>query len=276
MDAVRRTALVVCAAAILVSAATTSAQEFRVFTKVYDTASPEGPTVPVSTSTTMFHAGRVYDYVSPAGELVVLDLANRKVTLFDTKRRVSTTVDFDEIVHLLKRSREETLEYLDELELEPGGKESTALLRFHLDPTFEESYDAEKQRLTLSSDHLVYRATCTELDEPEHLDAYLRYADWAARLNHVVHPHSPFPAARLRLDDALRERGRLPVQVELERRAAGEAPRTLKAVHLIHWNLNPTDRRKIHYWSTLLRDEKSTRNVGFREYQEAVLTATSR
>ena len=275
MVAVR--ALVVAALAVPFLAAVDRAagQEFRVFTKVYGSAVPGGAVEPVSTSTTMFHAGRVYDYVSPAGELVVLDLANRSVTLLDTGRRVSTTVDFDEIMHHLKRSREETLAYLGELEKEPGGRESTSLLRFHLSPKFEEAFDSAEQRLTLASDRMVYRATCTEIDEPSHLDAYLKYADWVARLNHVVHPHSPYPEARIRLDEALRKHARMPTQVELELRPPGESPRTFRAVHRIHWDLNATDRKKIHYWSSLLRDEETTRKVGFREYQEAMLTAKS-
>ncbi len=247
-------------------------QEFRVFTKVYASGVP-GEVEPVSTSTTMFHAGRVYDYLSPAGELVVLDLANRQVTLLDTGRRVSTTVDFDEIMHLLKRSREEATAYLSELEQEPGGRESASLLRFHLSPKFEEVYDTKERRLTLAADRMVYRVSCSEVEEPAHLDAYLKYADWIARLNHVVHPHSPYPEARIRLDEALRKHGRIPTQVELELRPPGESPRTLRAVHRIHWDLNATDRRKIHYWSSLLRDEEATRKVGFREYQEAMLTA---
>lgn len=251
-----------------------AAQEFRVMTRIQDLASPSANDEPISTSTTLFHAGRVYDYVAPAGELIVIDHANRTMTLLDMQQRVATTVAFDEIMRLLKLSRSASESYLRELADEPGGRESAALLRFHLDPEFDERFETETKQLELLSKHVVYRATCSEGVDPSHLKAYLQYADWVARLNHVLNPHAPFPAARLALDEALRERSLLPVEVELELHAMGTV-HAFRAVHRVHWELDSNDRRRIHYWQGLLDDEQGTRRISFRDYQQAVLAAKS-
>jgi hypothetical protein len=256
-------------------AAPLAAQEFRVFTRVYDVTRPGNPDTPISHSTTLFHAGRVYDYVGPAGELIVLDHANRRVTLLDTVRRVRTDVDFDEVNRLLKLSRRETLDLVDGLTREPGQAQPATVLRFYLDPKFDTVFDAERNELQLRSPHVVYRATCARLDEPARVEAYLRYADWAARLNHVLNPHAPYPAPRVALDEELRQRTLFPLEVTLELRTdTGE--RRYRAVHQTHWELNSTDRRKIHHWTTLLDDEVGTKRVTFLEYQRTVLTAKVR
>lgn len=251
------------------------AQDFRVFTRVDDVTNPAEP-VSISHSTTLFHAGRVYDYVGQVAELVVIDFPNRNVTLLDIERRVSTTVDFDEINHVLKRSRQETLDYADQLAREPGQQRAAAELRFQLDPKFEVVFDKARSVVDLRSDHLAYTVNgAADGDRVEQVRAYLRYADWASRLNHVINPRAPYPAARMAVNDALRERDLLPVEVSLEIRGDAGAQR-FRAVHRAHWQLDSTDRRRIHHWKTLLDDDSDTRRVTLLEYQRTMLTAKSR
>lgn len=266
-----------CASALAVCLLATSAvvaQDFRVFTRINDLTDPSRDREPISHSTTLFHAGRVYDFVGPAGELVVLDFGNRSITLLDTARRVSTTIDFDQVNHLLKRSRKETLDQADQL---AGSRKLRAAeeLRFMIEPRFETMHDPKRNVLDLRSPSLAYSVQCAKPDREEQIEAYLRYADWATRLNHVLNPDRPFPAAREALNAALRERGLLPVEVTLTVRGENGVQR-LQAVHRAHWQLDTTDRRHIHHWRTLLSEDAATRRVDLMEYQRTVLTAKSR
>jgi hypothetical protein len=76
------------------------------------------------------------------------------------------------------------------------------------------------------------------------------------------------PAPRMALNDSLRRRGLIPVEVELQTDIEGRIH--LRARHVIHWQLDGRERGLIHQWETLLKS-RTLRRVTFHEYQRAVL-----
>ena len=257
------------------------AQEFRVYTRVYNEAeaakgSENGSSHPIVTrSLSIFHAGKVYDYVEPVGEVIIFEPARRRFTILSTSREMVTTVEFDELKHLLKVARLETEKYLAQLDPKPADASQKAAqsLRFQLAPRFEEQYDVEKKRLRLLSPDLRYDVECAATQPPEIADEYLRYADWMARLNYVLHPRALFPEPRLALNRSLRRLGMIPVEVELQAVVAGGVH--LRAQHQIHWELNAKDRSLINRWETMLKSKQS-QHVPFREYQRTLVAGKSR
>jgi len=227
-----------------------------------------------SHSVTLFHAGKVYDYIDEIGEVTIFEPAHSRFTLLDTNRKMATTVEFDEIKHLLKIARRETEEHVVRLEKNgsPNSLKVAGPLRFQLNPRFNEHFDATKKQLTLSSRYLRYQARCAEVNSPEIVDVYLRYADWICKLNYVLHPHLLLPEPRLALNASLLRKRLIPVEVDL--RAEFENPLHLRAEHRFHWELNRTDRSVITRFETMLK-KKTTRRLTFQEYQRVLWTRTA-
>lgn len=253
-----------------------SAQQFRVFTEVTEpTADPRPGDKPrvVARSLTLFHAGKVFDYLpSPVGEVSVFEPAHRRFVLFNGPKMIATTVTFAEIERLLETARNETQNYARQLERrnDPGAQAIVEPLKFALDPQFSQQFDPVQQQLTLRSPRFSYSVECATPETQEASGAYLNYADWAARLNYVLHPNSLFPAPRLQLNEQLKSHGLLPVSVALDVRFDSRVRRN--AAHKFGWDLLKDDRQHINHWEYLMRGEK-LEWMTFREYQRALLKA---
>ena len=79
------------------------AQGLRVSTVVYDAGrlDESGREPVVSSNFSLFHTGRVYDYVESAGEVVIFEPALKRFTVLNSARGVYTTIAFAEITRLL-------------------------------------------------------------------------------------------------------------------------------------------------------------------------------
>lgn len=262
------------AAALALTVTTATAQDFGIYTRVHRVplpgAAPAAGGTVVSRSVSLFHAGKVYDHTGD--EVVIFEPAHNRFTLLNTKQHVAAVVHTDEIKQLLKIAREETEQHVARLREQPSATSAKALeqVGFTLSPQFEEAIDATGKRLTLSSPHLKYRVTGTPAKRPEIVETYLRYADWAARLNYVLHPHILFPETRLALNASLRRKKLLPTEVELHSELG--TPLHLRAHHEFHWELDSHDRTLINGWEQLLK-APTTKQVTFQEYQRSVLVA---
>ncbi len=261
-----------------------TAQDICVYTQVRDlSGNPNNPEAAptISRSRTLFHAGRVYDYVDGVGELIVYDPAHQEFIIVDGIRMLVTTVQFDEIKHLLKLNRQRAGEYLDQLR-EKGDADSLKAIRpleFQLHPVFNETLNlqAKPPILNLSSEYFQYSIRCVtngspELGErfaPESIQRYLEYADWVARLNYVLHPHF-FPELRLAVNESLRRRNLLPIAVDLKSQFEGQ--HHLRAEHRFYWELEDQDRSYINQWERLLVDP-DFRHVSFNEYHRRTLVS---
>lgn len=243
---------------------------------VYTTVSRMENDVPVETvgrSLTLFHAGKVYDFMEDAGELVVLEQQSGRFTILNGNY-TATRVEFEELNQFLKVADAETSSYITELaqQADASARQARSWLQFQLQPQFQDESGAD-HLVRLSSPSMKYEVETSAAPDPVSIPQYLTYADWAARLNFVLHPGSTFPAPRLALNEALRRRGVLPVTVTLTNKSA--MPVTLRAVHKYQWELQQAEKSHIHKWERLLAS-KDLRWVGFHEYQQKLLAQSQR
>lgn len=261
------------------SVADALAQEFRVYTRLIDLSRPAedtGSAAPViSRSLTLFHAGQSFDYLDQVGELTVFQPTRDRFVIVSGQQPLVTVVAFEELKRLEEISQRELRRELEQLQqrTDTSARESAELIRFALDPQFEERYDRATKLLVLSSPRWEYRVRCVEAEDPALLEVYLHYADWTRRLNAVLHPNSLFPAPRLVLNERLRARRLWPVSVEMELKVT---PRVrLRAEHQFHWRLDARDRGNLSHWKSLL-ERGDLKEVPLGEYQKRMLGAMLR
>ncbi len=265
--------LITLAAIAFVSAGSfAQAQQLRVYTVVerIEGGAAELKVEVIARSLTLFHARKVYDWIPSVGEVTVYEPARERFTLFDSNRMLVTTAKFDEIQRLLDSARDETRSFAMRLK-ERSDREAQTIagpLLFQLSPQFEEKFEPTSRKLMLSSPRFSYVVECSQPPIPEALSVYLDYADWAARLNHVLHPHSLYPEPRLKLNQALRTHQQIPMKVALH----VDFDRTLhlQATHRFDWDLSADDRQRINHWETLMKSP-NIKEVCFRDYQRAVV-----
>ncbi|MBC8115456.1 MAG: hypothetical protein H7062_13815 [Candidatus Saccharimonas sp.] len=247
------------------------AQEMRVYTTVKNLASP-GQNEVVARSLTLFHAGKVYDYVDSAKEVTVYEPGHHRFILLSERRSSQAEVAQSEVRQFLNLARQEVqkqLEAADE-QVGPSQVRSLAWLKFQLRPEFSVSFDKSKSELHLLENNCRYEVNGVAPPSVEVAEAYLRFADAMAELNSVLHPRALLPAPRLKLNEELRQRGLLPVSVEL--RAELDRPLWLQARHEWTWKFSSSDRELISKWDRELADP-NVRKVTFRQYQHDSLSS---
>ena len=240
------------------------AQEFRIRTTVYQHKQDVDPAI-VSRSVSIFHAEKVFDHVDGLGEVTIFDPVRKRLIILNESRMIKAEINYDEIKNLLNVARHQTQEYIhDQLKRkESVGNEFAAQLKFQLDPVFDIQFEESKNQLVLDSKLINYNVQCVTPDQKVAVGSYLRFADWMARLNYVLHPYTLPPASRIILNEELRSRNMIPIEVELQTRL--EEKLHLRAEHRIHWKLDHKDRGLIHHWETL-RKNKDVKTITVQEY----------
>ena len=257
------------------TASSLMAQGLRVSTVVYDAGRLDstGNEPVLSSSFSLFHNGRVYDYVEAAAEVVIFEPTSRRFTVLNRDQAVYTNVAFDEVRHLLQARGPKVDAYLLQLRKQksPDADRAARTLSFQLNPQFENQFDRRSGRLSLKSSSWNYTVSTREWNDADQLKRYIDYTDWAAQLNYVLHPGTSFPEPRLALNRQLRElENRIPVVVLLDRRPDDRL--ILRAEHQFVRNLTDRDRQLINSWETDLKSS-NFRNVPFLQYQKATLVA---
>lgn len=249
------------------------AQDMRIYTTVSSIGDSTAKAQLLSHSLTLFHAGKVYDFMEDIGEVVILDTARHRFVILGGNY-AATEVSFAEVHQFLESAKVKSDEYLAEVvsQGDDAKLRRAQALAFQLKPTLKKNYSSENGLLTLQGEFLSYRVETAVGEDPQFLARYLEYADWAARLNYVLHPHAAYPAARIQLDEELRHLGRLPTTVELS--ASLEHPVKLRAKHEFR-ELQAIDRQLINRWEQQLRSSQ-TRWVTFHDYQQRLLAGKTR
>jgi hypothetical protein len=247
-------------ALLLYCAAVAPAQDFCVSTRIYDARESDGagkgknaaPSKLLGRSTSLFHAGKVYDYGDSGRQMTVFEPAHERFVIIDESRRQLIVVPFEYIENRLFRASSKTKQKIEELRRQgtADAKKLADLLEFELSPKFTEKYDARNRRLTMSSPFLSYDVECATHDSAELLQGYLNYTYWAQRMNYLLNARAIFPGPRLELNAALRRRTVLPTKVTLHTRQRDGLH--LRAEHQFHWNLDATDRNQITHWEKLM------------------------
>ncbi|WP_417847803.1 hypothetical protein [Thalassoglobus sp.] len=245
-----------------------NAQNLRVYTNVTDISDAENPR-PLSHSLTLFHGGRVYDYMPEVGEVVIFEpIHNRFIIL--GKNYAATEVSFAEINHFLETAQTKAVQYIDELATSPDADSAAkaAAMRFQLTPEFQETFDEASNRLTLSGTEIEYSVVTQPVEATNAVNRYLEYADWTKRLNFVLHRHDSLPQARLKVNQKLRDRNVLPRVVELTMHL--HPPVKFRAEHRFSDSFQSADRRLISQWEQTLESD-NIRWMTFRKYQQNLL-----
>lgn len=246
-----------------------SAQEFRVYSAVVDLT--EGNNAKPRTSLTIFHAGKVYDYVESAEETVIYESVHSRFLVISKRHGMATEISQDEVRRYLELAKSHARELIGEWQREGTARRAAiAALEFQLLPEFEVEADDKAKSLSLISPQLRYDVKYAPAPSPEIVEAYLKSADWTAQLNAVLHPHALLPGPRMRLNEELRSRGVLPEQVDLQ--IYSDPPIHLRATHQWQWKLNPFDRQFIDQRERELR-RGELKPIPFVEFQRETLTA---
>jgi hypothetical protein len=243
-----------------------SAQDMTVYTTVSQVGNKSQQTRVVSHSLTIFHAGKVYDHVEEAREVVVFEPVHDRFIIMNANY-LAARVEFSQLEQLLNVAQFEAEKYLQEVSVKTDRRSRSlaAALEFQLQPTFKEHFEPTLNRLQLTAPTLDYDVKTARLETPPLVEQYLTYADWAARLNYVLHPSAMFPSPRLELNARLREKGVVPTQVNVRSRADKELH--LRAEHRFDFKLQASDRSQINKWERLFESDQ-VRWVSLHEYQQ--------
>lgn len=263
------------AAALMPQFGSVRAEDMTVYTTVTRLGSRADDTRIVSRSLTLFHAGKVYDYIEEVGEVVVLEPVHNRFVIMNGDY-LAARVEFAELQQLLQVAEYEAERYLHELSVKTDrrSRNRAAALEAQLQPKFRHEYEPTLERLQLLSPALDYEVKAARLQSPDLTEQYLTYADWAARFNYVLHPGSMYPAPRLELNTRLREHGVVPTTVEF--RSRGETPIRLRAEHRFTFKLLEPDRALITKWERLFSESGKVRWVTIHEYQKQTHAAPAK
>lgn len=271
-----------CIALWLLTPVLASAQDFRVYTLMYDDRPESEPgtgvrerTEPIGRCLSLFHAGRVYDYIPELGEFTLFEPQQQRYVLINRSRMLATRVTFEDIKSQLHRARHEGENYLARI---PKGDDlvltrKLAATKFQLQPDFQESFDSSRLLLNLNGEPLQYDVVCCRAELPEAPGAFYQYADWTARLNYLLHPQTLYPAPRLALNETLRGKSLLPLEVRLNSKIGTGA--RLRAVHQFQWKLDTQERRLITECESLLKNP-NLRQVTLEEFHQRLTSDSGR
>jgi hypothetical protein len=240
-------------ALLLACAAIAQSEDFHVSTRIDNLravppAGKKESRPPSMLCESLFNAGKVYDYNGEGSEVTIFEPAQERFVIIDTAKRTSTVVSF---VYIDQRLHQAHAVRSAELKRAPNemSKEKAGYLDFELHPKFTEEFDKKGNRLILDSPFVRYKLKCVPARSPDLLKAYLNYADWAARLNYVSYRTTSLPDPRLAVNERLRQKGLLPVSVELLVKLEDGAH--MKADHKFTWELVGDNRSAISYWDKM-------------------------
>ncbi len=175
--------------------------DFRIENKVFAVVAGKTST-PESQGTTIFHSGRVYDFLDNPAEVVVLDPAARRFILLDTGRRLVAEVKIEKVVAL------------NEWQKEWATAQPSPVIQFFGKPQFEETFNKGTSELTLKSPWVIYKIELAPAGKGM-MEQYREFSDWYARLNAVLIARSRPPFARLMVNEAIASHRAIPREIEL-------------------------------------------------------------
>lgn len=241
--------LVFCAVLVVVATENLVAQEmapdagqdFRVVSQIF----VDGTATPVTENLTLLSGRLAYDFQlatdgsNEVTEIVIFDQRKRQLILLDIKRELRTDIADFELLKMV-----ENLRTISEF------NEDTDFL---LNPQFERQVDLKAKTITLSNDHMTYRATGAANSETERLAIYYDTMDQLTRLSASDPARLP-PFSRLALNREIRRNGFFPAEVEVSYRAGAVTKDEFNArsTHSPVWQLSNEDRKRIEiakrYW----------------------------
>jgi hypothetical protein len=225
--------------------------DFRIENEIFVGAEKE----PRIRSTTIFHAGVVYDYLEDPAEVTIFDRDHGRFVLLDLTRRIKTELTSKRVLEFTERLKQWSL------------GQSDPFLRFLGDPHFEAKFDESSGELSFTSPWITYRLTTVDLDKEAVSRQYHDFSDWYCRLNTMLNPGARPPFARMTVNSALEQRHQFPRAVHLTIKPSESllAKRlTVRSQHRLIGQLVESDRKRVAQTDQFMAMYTS---VDFRDYQ---------
>jgi len=205
-------------------------------------------------STTIFHAGVVYDYLEQPAETTVFQRSQGRFILLDADRRLRTELTTTEVSAFTDQLQKRAVTHRD------------PLIRFMASPLFDESLEPSTGHLVLASPQMTYRVALAPAGSGSTAEQYREFTDWYARLNTVLSPGARPPLARLMLNAALARHEATAREVRLTISTAESRQVVLRSEHRLVRPLAAADLERIEEtW----RSMESYKPVGFEQYRKA-------
>jgi hypothetical protein len=219
-------------AALLPAGPAAVAEDFRIETRIY-VGEEKKNVKSVSETTTLFHNGAVYDFITEPAQWAVFGKASGgkpgRFLLLNPAYRVQTELTTEQVSSAVERLRV------------AAAKESDERWRHAADPHFKETFEPDSGRLILASHFETYTVTTEPAEFAEALPEYREFLDWYAKLNTLLQTGPP-PGPRLHLNEALARHRVLPQSI-IRTRAGSKEP--LRAEHDFTWRLSREDIQRI-------------------------------
>jgi hypothetical protein len=245
--------LLIAVLSIATTRSSLAAEAFRIETKIFAGEEKE----PVSTSTTLFQDGVVYDFLEKPPQTAVFRKAagNKpaRFILLNDQHQVQTEISTDKLSAAIKDLRTW------------AAQQKNPFLQFSANPRFEETFDRESGKLVLASYLQTYTVETNPTQHQDAIGPYREFLDWYAQLNTLLATKIP-PDPRLKLNEALARHKAFPAKVELKRE--GEDP--VRAEHDFTWRLSQQDLERIEDVHTALTAYRSVENAEFLKISEPV------
>lgn len=237
---------------VLAASAAVQADDFRVESTVFANKEKK----PVSQSSTVFHAGVVYDYLTDPPRTAVLDKPRGRFILLDLNRQEKAELKLEEISTAVAG-------------LQGMAQKSTnSFLKFVSNPKFEPKQTADW--LEFASSSLTYRVKAIQAPSPEVAQQYRDFLDWTARLNAVMTPAAPPPFARIAVNSEVASRNLVPETVELvipKQIALGGRGLNMRSEHVLTRRLLEKDHDQIAKTSSQMAQFKTVPFADYRSHQ---------
>lgn len=223
----RSVAILFATFAVACGLASARAEDFHVDNKLYF---PEQKPI---ASTTLFAAGRVYDFLDHPQETIVFDKNNDLIIILDPQRKMKTEISTGNVSTDISRLREAARSH------------SSESIRMSASPRFAETVDPKTGRLTLDGKWMQYVVATEAPKNPFAAKQYNEFADWLAQINALLNPPM-MPFARLKLNEVLKQRQEIPVEIQLTLRGEGRRkPLVVRSEHSVKWALSQADKERL-------------------------------
>ena len=205
------------------------AEDFRIESRVY----VDDEKKPLQTSTTLFKGGTVYNFVGDSPEITVLDRGAQRIVVLHEKLKLRAEITAEQLDEFtgkirgyLARSRREHLQFLSR-------------------PVFDESFNPANGTLKMASKLLTYEVEGEPCEDDETLAAYREFSDWQSQFNVRMNASAtPFPLARLPLNEALERRKIMPTRVARKTEGIDKTP-AMRSEHDVLLRLLGADQKRI-------------------------------
>lgn len=232
-----------------------SAQDFRIENEIKSPGQKQ-----TSSTVTIFHGNRVYDFIDNNGEITIFDPVNDRFLFVHPRLRLQSVLVASELRDRVDEFRRQ----------ESKVRDFSAFIR---SPLFETSIDEDSGEMMFNSKWMLYRLETKALEDADIAKRYFDFCDWFCYLNFRTNPGASTPLARLTVNRSLRENNRFPEKLKLTiypKSNSGLFPanETIECSSKLIFRLRKSDIERI---DQLDKSLETYPRVDFSEYQKKVL-----